>query len=67
MALKNYQQRVRSEKYDLDAKIARGRAFLEAAGRDDSPAPEDDLVRLKAQLEAMDLYSQALAERIRFF
>lgn len=67
MSLRNYQHRVAVEKKDLDRKIFDLQFFLNESAYNDCPVPVDDLVRLRAQLEAMHLYSEALAERLRHF
>jgi hypothetical protein len=63
--MKEYQQRVKSEKEELDIKLNRLDAFL--AGNLFNTLPEDEQFRMKVQRHHMQGYSDSLAERLQFF
>lgn len=63
--MSDYQSRVRLEKEELDRKLALLLAFHESDAFLEVPAEE--CRRLYRQIEAMDVYSGILAERIEAF
>ena len=63
--MKEYQQRVITEKKDLDSKIERLAAFMD--GEMFNSLPNDDRSDLTAQRGAMQEYSDILASRISRF
>lgn len=66
--LQPHQQRVVDEKHELDEKLEKLTAFIEANPLFASPAiAEAERCRLRRQHEAMSLYSQVLGERIAAF
>jgi hypothetical protein len=60
-----YQQRVVSEKSDLDEKTAKLGEFIKSDKFDE--LPEDERERLARQHDCMEEYSEVLGERITAF
>ena len=60
-----YQERVKTEKAELDEKLTKLAAFVASEKFRDVPAAEQD--RMRRQREIMWQYSEVLAERINAF
>lgn len=64
--MQEYQQRVIIERRDLDEKFDKLRSFV-YEGKVFLTLPRQEQIRLSAQLGAMAMYSNLLAERINAF